>query len=129
MIKFSWKKINDKLDWNAMSVLEYFYLKQNIKPPHFIARKIPKKVVELSKLPYYSGVCYLINPNDALENATDSWYLYMYLELASKRNIFDYQTRGIKTLPLALVPEYMRHSIAFNTMLEINEEKVIFKYE
>jgi hypothetical protein len=129
MIKFSWRKINNKFGWNAYCVLEYFFLNQNLPIPPYLCRKIPYKVKKAATGKYIRGPCFLINPNEVLLNAKEPNDLYMYIELASKRNIFDYYIRGIKHLPLILVPEYLIEWVKINPMLEIKNENVYFKYE
>ena len=129
MIQFSWKKINDKFGWNANSVLEYFFLKQEILPPCYLHRKIPRKVVEYAKLPYPKGACFVKNINDVLMFAKTPQDLYLYLELASKRNVFDYHVRGVLHLPLPLVEEYLIQWVELNPLLKIENEKVYYKYE
>lgn len=129
MIKFSWKKINDILHWNAVNVLNYFYLKQGIKPIPYLRYHTSELVKQEVKKPYIPGNCYLLNIDDALRNASDPQHLYIYLELASKRNIFDYRMRGTTTLPIALVPEYQQNWIEYNPMLHIENEKIMFIYE
>jgi len=129
MIKFSWKKINDNLDWNAHSVLEYFFLKQEILPPCYLTRKIPKKVKEAVSWPYPSGACFIININEVLVGAESPNDLYMYLELASKRNIFDYHIKNALYLPIPLVEEYQLQWVELNPLLKIEKSKVYFKYE
>lgn len=129
MIKFSWKKINNKFGWNAHDVLQYFYIKQNIKIPPFLNRKIPKRVkIETSKS-YPLGPCFILNIDEVLENTEYPNDLYIYLELASMRNRFDYSIRGQTTLPLLFVPEYLTEIIHINRLLTIKDEKVYFKYE
>jgi len=129
MIKFSWKKINDKLKWNAPSVLEYFFLRQGIDIPPYLHRKIPKNVKLVASQPYVKGPCFILNIDDVLNGATAPNELYMYLELASKRNIFDYHIRGITHLPLAMVEEYMVEWVALNPLLNIEKNNIYFKYE
>lgn len=129
MIKFSWKKINDKLDWNTFAVLEYFYFKQLNYIPLFCRPDIPYKVKHLASQPYPRGPCFILNINEVLEEADNPWHLYVYLELAAKRNLFDYKMRGSTHLPLALVPDRVLVSIQFNSMLEVKDDKLYFKYE
>lgn len=129
MIKFSWKKINDRFSWNAYSVLEYFYLKQGIDIPPFLYRRIPLGVQKAAREPYMPGPCFLINLDGALNNAEYPNDLYNYLELASKRNSFDYKFRGTLYLPTALAEEYHLTLAEVNPMLEIKEDKIYFKYE
>lgn len=121
--------INNKFGWNAYSVLEYFYLKQSIPIPPYLNRKIPEKVKKEALKPYPSGSCYLININEALLNAKNGNDLYVYLELASKRHLFDYLMRGVPYLHISLVPEYLLGWIDNNPLLEIENNKVYFKYE
>lgn len=129
MIKFSWKKINDKLGWNPTSVLEYFFLKQEKFPPCYLSRKVPKSVVEFAKKPYPSGPCYIRNIDKVLEEAQNPNELYQYLELASKRGVFDYYVRGNITLPIALIEEYHIQWVELNPLLKIENNKIHFKYE
>jgi hypothetical protein len=129
MIKFSWKKINDKLDWNAHSVLEYFFLKQEIFPPCYLTRKIPRNVKMAASQPYPSGTCFIKNINEVLKGAKTPHELYMYLELASKRSVFDYRIRSILYLPIPLVEEYQLQWVELNPLLKIENNKVYFKYE
>jgi hypothetical protein len=129
MKKFSWKKINDKFGWNAYSVLEYFYLKQDIPLPNFLSRKVPEKVRKAAALPYDDGPCFVINLNKVLKGAESPSHLYTYLELASKRNIFDYKIRGIRYLPIILVPEYLHKWVEVNPLLKIENNNIYFKYE
>ena len=53
----------------------------------------------------------------------------MYLELASKRNIFDYSIRGVKHLPVVLAEEYQLEWIEINPLLSIEKNNIYFKYE
>jgi hypothetical protein len=129
MIKFSWKKINNKFGWNAISVLQYFYLKQNINSVFMRMRYVPNKVKAEAAKEYFKGPCFLVNIDDALKHASSPNHLYIYLELASKRNIFDYQMRGILYLPMAMVPECLMALVETNPMLEVKDDKLYFKYE
>ena len=79
--------------------------------------------------PYIKGPCYLINIDAALQNAVDGLNLYNYIELASKRNVFDYHIRGILYLPTVLAEEYHLSMAEVNPMLEIIDDKIYFKYE
>ena len=129
MIKFSWKKVNDKFNWNATNVLEYFFLKQEIFPPCYLNRKISKVVKLAAQKPYIPGPCFILNIDAVLKGAVAPNDLYMYLELASKRNIFDYLVRGMLHLPLAMVEDYEKEWIEINPLITIEENKVFFKYE
>ena len=130
MIKFSWKRINNKFDWNPTKVLQYFYAKQKIKNMTYISRlPVPKIVkIEVDKA-YPQGPCFVINIDAALKNASSPNDLYIYLELASKRNLFDYKMRGVTYLPLHFVSEYLMGLVETNPMLEVKDEKIYFKYE
>lgn len=129
MIKFSWKGINDKLDWNATSVLEYFFLKEGLFPPCYLHRVTPKNVQLAARQPYEEGPCFILNIDGVLNGAKAPNDLYLYLELASKRSIFDYFVRGTTHLPLALVEEYQLEWVNINPLLTIEKDKVYFKYE
>lgn len=110
-----------------MNVLEYFYLKQELKVPSHL-KKFRKVKYEAAK-PYPKGPCFILNLDDLLEDNNDLNHIYTYLELASKRNVFDYLMRGVDYLPLALVPEYLLGLIETNPLLEVYNGNVYFKYE
>jgi hypothetical protein len=129
MIKFSWKKINNKYSWDIYKVVTYFYLKQQIKVPSFINPKIVENLWKERKCPYISGACFLLYPDRVLENATTPYDLYTYLEVASKRNIFDYMIRGVRHLPIELLEEYELVWVEVNPLLKIENSNVYFKYE
>ena len=128
MIKFSWRKINNKFGWNAPRVIEYFYAKRAIKSQFYIGAKHHSVLSEASK-PWPKGDCYIINIDEVLRMAQDPTYLYYYLELASKRSLFDYKMRGITYLPIQFVPEYLMGLVETNPMLEVKDDKIYFKYE
>ena len=128
MIKFSWKKINNKFGWNAQRVIQYFYHKRGIKSQFYLG-EIKQEVIQEANKPWPTGYCYLINLDEALRMAQDPNYLYYYLELASKRDLFSYKIRGITYLPIQFVPEYLMGLVETNPMLEVKDEKLYFKYE
>ena len=129
MIKFSWKKINDKFGWNPQNVLQYFFLKREMKVPTYINTRVPMIVKNYAKEPYPKGPCFIKNIDEVLEGANSPNDLYIYLELASKRNVFDYLVRGVLYLPIALVEEYHLGLIELNPLLKIEKDKIYFKYE
>jgi len=132
MIKFSWKTINDKLNWNMVAVVSYFYLVRGLKPQNML---VPLAAKNYSKLPIPAGDCYIINIDEFLkkEAARSSTYdIYLYLELASKRSLFDYKMRGIKWLPEEVVVEHnIADEVRESTLLwlDINTRTIHFKYE
>lgn len=129
MIKFSWKDINNKFSWNAYSVLSYFYLMQGLKINPALVGKPSELVKKAIVHPYPSGYSFLVNPDEVLINGGSPYNIYNYIELASKRSLFDYSVRGITYLPMPLVPEYQRGIITVNPLLTITDNKVYFKYE
>lgn len=129
MIKFSWKKINNKLDWNAFSVLEYFHLIRGIQVPSYLNRKVSKEVSRIAAQPLETGPCFVIDIDTALREAQAPMELYTYIELASKRNVFDYQVRGITHLPLVFAEEYQIVWIERNPMMKIENNCIYFRYE
>lgn len=129
MITFSWKKINTKFEWNADKVLKYFFLKQKLNIPPYLVKNVPLIVSKEAQKPYPKGPCFLIYPNRILTEAKTPNNLYMYLELASMRNTFDYSIRGIRYLPLIMVPEYLKGCLEVNPYLKVENDKVYFIYE
>lgn len=129
MIHFSWKRINNKFEWNAQMVLQYFFLKRDIPFPPYLSKKIPSIVLREANLPYPKGPCFIIYPDKVLKEAKYPNDLYIYLELASMRNPFDHAIRGITYLPLIIVPEYLKEVIKVNPLLKIDDDKIYFKYE
>lgn len=129
MIKYSWKRINNRFDWKPHEVLQYFYANRQLKIPTFLGRRSPKPI-RLGELNYYKGPCFLINPDDLLNDAKSIHDLYDYIELASRRNIFDYNIRRSIHLPKYLMPEmYDEARIINNPYLSVDDTNVYFKYE
>ena len=87
------------------------------------------KVKQEAKQEYFKGPCFLVNIDEALQNYSSPNDLYIYLELASKRNIFDYLTRGTLYLPTIMIPEYLNGLVETNPMLKVENDKLYFKYE
>lgn len=79
--------------------------------------------------PTIKGPCFLINIDAALNNAEYPNEIYNYIELASKRNVFDYHIRGVLYLPTVLAEEYHLSLAETNSMLEVKDDKIYFKYE
>jgi len=110
MIKFSWKKLNDTLNWSIQAVVKHFY----------------------TKLPLPAGDCYILNIEELLQkeaNVSSNYDIYLYIELASKRSLFDYKMRGVKHLKLALVEPHLIPMIEESSILNIENDNVHFKYE
>ena len=128
MIKFSWKKINNRFGWNAQRVIQYFYAKRGIKPQFYLPKPENNVIKEANK-PWPTGYCYLVNVDEVLRRAQDPNYLYYYLELASKRDLFDYKMRAVVYLRIQFVPEYLMGLVETNPMLEVKDDKLYFKYE
>lgn len=115
MIKFSWKKINNKLNWNMREVNDYFYSIRH----GYEAFPIPR------------GPCYILNLKDLFdeEEYITKTEMYIYLELASKRNIFDYKIRGVRYLPAIFAEEYQLNEIQNSKLFELKNNNIHFKYE
>ena len=113
------------------NVLTYFYEKHKIKSPIHLMWETPYIVKLEAAKPYPPGDNFLINIKEALQNASSGEDLYEYLELASKRNIFDYRMRKMDFLQSYMVPEYMLERARRNPMLEFkaDENIIVFKYE
>jgi len=115
MIKFSWKKINDKLDWDIRDVVNYFSATLHKSEP----------------FPLPSGDCYILNI-DGLFYKSKYYQVqekYIYLELASRRNLFDYNVRGIKHLHIAFIEDYHLYYIHDSDLFKLSENNIHFKYE
>ena len=114
-MKFSWKKINNKLKWDPIEVVDYFMSIHY----GYEAFAIPR------------GPCFILNLKNLF---TDEDYyttveLYLYLELASKRNIFDYKLRGVRYLPAAFAEQYQLNEIQNSKLFELKDNNIHFKYE
>lgn len=74
---------------------------------------------------------YIINPHKLLENSLrgSDTELYIYLDLASKRNIYDYKYMKKSTLKSYYATEYDVNKLHMNTLLEIKNDEIKFKYE
>ncbi len=131
MIKFSWKKINDRLDWEPINVITYFYYKiPTVEIPRLFKSGINRKVMLAVRNPLPKGSCYILNIEDLLEDKHGSISdIYLYLQLASKRHIFDYNMRGITYLDIATLEEYEKVWAKYSPLVTIDTHKIYFKYE
>jgi hypothetical protein len=74
---------------------------------------------------------YILNYSRVLENelkATDS-ELYIYLDLASHRNYYDYKYNKSNTLKNVFITKYDINKLYMNRLLRIEGGNIAFKYE
>lgn len=131
MIIYNWNTLNKLLNWDKKLVLNYFFIKTNIKPPEHLYKKIPNALLKVVSRPYPKGSSYLININALLLNSQlySLEEIYLYLELSSRRNIFDYKMRGEKTLLTAFANDNELEQIKRCSLIKLNRDKIYFIYE
>jgi len=61
-------------------------------------------------------------------NATDD-EIYIYLDLASMRNFYEYRYEANNKLNTKFVDTYDIEKLKMNTLLEIKDNEIIFRYE
>ena len=134
MIKFNWEDIKKYTNNNPEKIIEYFGNVYVYKGTMFDfisnnewAAKIYKQNSEKES--------FIININDLIKNETKATVQeqYVYLDLASKRNIFTYQnTKGnVNFIPYWKVSDVYTDldRLRLNRLLIINDKNIHFIYE
>lgn len=83
-------------------------------------------ILALSKI---SGKSFLLKPKQLFKAKTDIVYKVQYVRLAAKRDYFLYKQYGFNGLDLSLYPDLHTNNIKYNPLLEISNNKLIFKLE
>ena len=128
MIRFDLDKIHKACNYDKVSVVNYFYLTNYVRPPFRF--KYNKKIIQAAEKGLIRGNSYLLHEDDLLENELGGTIndIYQYIKLASLRNYLDYKTLKDRSLDLdiALTAE---DGIANNKLLIVSDKKIYFKYE
>jgi len=133
MIKFNWDNIKKYTKNDIPKILEYFsnvYVLQGTMYNYLTEHKWAAKIYN-DKSPKND---YILNINDLLaneENATQEEQ-YVYIDLASKRDIFTYyNTRGnVIFLPTWKVEKYYNiNALKTNRLLTIDSDNIYLVYE
>ena len=123
MIKYSWRTINNKLDWKIDDVVAYFYYKAGLSSP--IDSKKAQRLVNTK----INGDCFILNLKDLLAENNNIINIYNYLNLASRRNIFDYKMRNVRYLHVCFITENEKKWVEYNPLLKLVDDKIYFIYE
>lgn len=131
MIIYNWKTINKQCNWDKKLVLTYFFAKSFIPAPEHLSKKIPRNLFHIVERPFPKGSSYLINLDALLLNSQlySLEEIYLYLDLASRRNVFDYKMRGEKTLSTAFLTEIELEQIKRCSLIKLKNDTIYFIYE
>lgn len=133
MIRYNWQNIKKYTNNDIQKILQYFtncYVLQGTMYDYLNSKKWARNIY-LSKDEKNS---YLLNINGLIkndENATAAEQ-YVYLELASKRDVFTYfNNKGrVKYLPIWKIEHsYNIKQLEKNRLLNIDENNIHFYYE
>lgn len=87
------------------------------------------KILALIKDKKFKGDSYLLNLDKLLGSIATNFHKAEYVYLASFRNYADYALLGIDFLDLSLIPDINISTIRSNTLISIENNKIIFKKE
>jgi hypothetical protein len=134
MIKYNWSAIRYHTKNDIKKILLYFYKIYNNNltdiQEYLVDNKYALRILDESKLNKYN---YIINLNDFLENSMNATpeEMYVYLDLASKRDYFTYLNtkKKVNYLPIWKVVDYDINKLKTNRLLNIDENNIYFVYE
>jgi hypothetical protein len=98
----------------------------------FNKNQIPKNITQSYKplRKSLAGTSFLLNPKDFFKDkTTDIIWRAQYIRLAARRDYTLYKIYGFKFLDLSFMPDLQLAAIKNNTLLNITDNKIYFKYE
>ena len=121
--RYNWALITKYCKGNVPDMVNYMRLCIGTRPKN----KLPAKLRKLSKKGLPSGVSYILNIEDVLNNNVASVYdIAQYIELCGRRNYADYKFYKIKSLPgISAYDTNVQH----NRLITVENRKVLFRYE
>jgi hypothetical protein len=132
MITFKYSELESKCLYkrDLMIWLLAYKCRVYIKKKDYIPSVPPGQYKTLVRTKLHPGDSYIINPKRLLENETNASInqVYEYIVLASCRNLFDYQVRGIYTLP-GIFAGFLKINPEHNRLLTVKDDQVHFIYE
>ena len=75
------------------------------------------------------GSSFLLNAGDLFSSKADIMYKALYIRLAGRRDYNYYSMYGQAYLDLSFFPDLHTPAIQHNTLLELKDSRVYFKYE
>jgi len=133
MICYNWKNIlkESKGDINRILRIIKAIIEHNRTGEILVQRKYPRYILNCL---YFmkNRNSFLLNPEELLDNTrsyTNS-ELFIYLELAAKRNFMDFHLRQEKGIPIYYIEdEYDLTKLKMNSLLDVTDKVVRLKYE
>lgn len=131
MIKFNWEKLIILNEFKPEFVIVYMSITRGVKIKYLPQGILPNKLRRKAKnrgLPI--GDSFILNIDPLLNNSGSYTIneIFNYIELASRRSLFEYSVQKIKTLPLALALD-SKYDATKNRLLTIDNAVINFKYE
>lgn len=127
MVHFDWKKIIRATAGDCSKILAVFQILSYGYSP--INRFDPQVGLQAGD---YRGYSFLLNPRmpilDVERGVVSLEEFAIYVAVAALRNPLDYYRLGTVSLPRRELI-YTEQSIAYNRLLRIDEQDVLFKYE
>ena len=124
MIRYDWNVMR-KLPINDLMVI--IFALANHENLHDYPRKILEPISNFEDMS-----AYLLKPLPfilARKNHTET-EIYLYLELAAYRSYIEYKDTGSCRLPTNYIKtKYNLGKLKFNTMLDVTDKEIIFRYE
>lgn len=123
MLRYNWEQIRKYCNFDPILIVGFLRTCRGIKN----TKAIPFKLKRLAKKGVPKGVSYILNLDDLLQDKSLSVYdIQQYLDLASRRNFFDFKQHGLKSLPKVAAYD---SNIQFNRLLTVDNDRIHFLYE
>jgi len=130
MIRFNWQKIVGKTKGDREKILEYFY---NIYLSNNFSEYLEKNKFAREIYFEQSKMSFLLNIKDLLENSLNATKeeQYVYLDLASRRSLFNYfnTNKKVDYLQKWKVIDYDLDKLKLNRLLLLDDNNIYFIYE
>lgn len=130
MIRFNWQKIVGKTKGDKEKILEYFY---NIYLSNNFSEYLEKNKFAREIYFEQSKMSFLLNIKDLLENSLNATKeeQYVYLDLASRRSLFNYfnTNKKVDYLQKWKVIDYDLDKLKLNRLLLLDDNNIYFIYE
>jgi hypothetical protein len=128
MVKYNWEKVLSIVDFNEIKVLQFFCIATLKYMPRYLEKNLSINLYKRAKdrgLP--KGNSYIINIEPLLVNNSNysTQEIFNYIELASMRSLFEYNLKGIRTLPVM----FGKGKEKLNRLITVHNEQIYFKYE
>lgn len=128
MIKYNWESVLRNTNYNKVLILEYFTNVLYLRDKDYITQNKYAAKIRKEK----TNINFILNIKDFINNKNKATIeeRVIYLDLISRRNLYDYLTNGIVYLKVHhIVGLYDADKLNENRLLSIKNNTIHFIYE